>query len=410
MKLYMRISALSFSNSAVSPVLPYLIVYYGGGATESGFFQAFNNLFGNLGQVLWGRVSDVSGLRKLLLALGSFSALLTPLILISILVSTNSLNPYLIILVSAIATFLGSASAPIIAPVISELAKSSKESVHLFAIHSNLSTFFSILGNVVATLILQAYLQSAVQGFANLFIIALLSAAIALTASLSIPRTVVDIRRGEHYKGRGFVHEFGKVVEGFRNSLKNPRFRGFAFTNTLYNLSMSIAWPLFILTQKNVLNLSPAQITTFSIASSVTTIASQYMMGMLLRRELYRFLTLLNRFGLVVVPLVYAYATNYTQLLLLNIYTGFLSGFTNIIFPMYIIECAGDGNRATYIGVYNMLIGTASFTGSLIGGSISTKLIESFGLIQGLKITYYICTIARIFSALLTLKSKEYVF
>jgi hypothetical protein len=70
-KLYVRVSALSYSNSVSSPVLPYLIVYYGGGAAESGLYQAFNNLFGNLGQVLWGGVGDVSRTRKLLLFLGA---------------------------------------------------------------------------------------------------------------------------------------------------------------------------------------------------------------------------------------------------------------------------------------------------------------------------------------------------
>jgi MFS family permease len=76
---------------------------------------------------------------------------------------------------------------------------------------------------------------------------------------------------------------------------------------------------------------------------------------------------------------------------------------------MYIIECAENGKRATYIGVYNTLIGTASFTGSLLGGYLSSILIEVLGLSQGLRVAYYICTIARASSAILTLKTKEYI-
>lgn len=408
-KLYVRVSALSYSNSVSPPVLPYLIVYYGGGAAESGLYQAFNNLFGNLGQVLWGGVGDVSRTRKLLLFLGALPSLLTPLTLLLTLAFTQGLEPHLVICVSVIATFLGSASAPIIAPIISELAISSKESLRLFVVHSNLSTLFSILGNATATLVLQMFSRNTFQSFASLFLIALLSAVLALATTLSIPQTVIDVRSGERHKSEKHVRIFSKVADSFTTALRNAKFKDFAFSNTVYTFSMSIAWPLFILTQKNVLNLTPAQITSFSIASTIATIASQYLMGVYLRRRFYRFFALLNRFGLVIVPLVYAHALNYTQLLLLNIYTGFLNGFTNIIFPMYIIECAENGKRATYIGVYNTLIGTASFTGSLLGGYLSSILIEVLGLSQGLRVAYYICTLARASSAILTLKTKEYI-
>ncbi|MEM0338954.1 MAG: MFS transporter [Ignisphaera sp.] len=267
-KLYLRISALSFSNNLISPILPYLIVYYGGGATESGIFQASNNLLGNIGQVMWGRISDSTGRRRLMLLLGALSTMIisiTSLILIGIF---GSMNPYEIIAISAIATFIGSASAPVIGDVISDLAEQSDRAI-VYSMHSNLSAAFSIAGNIATTIMFQC-MSSTFLALLVIFLLALAFGSISVFATLSISRNIIDRNTNcdlcpfRKHVSLG-IEEF---VKSFKIALSNPRFKGFVYANTLYNFSMSMAWPLFILSQRDVLNLSPAQITSLSIASN----------------------------------------------------------------------------------------------------------------------------------------------
>jgi len=407
-KLYFRVSTLSFSNNLVSPILPYLIVYYGGGVKESGVFQASNNLLGNIGQIIWGRISDVTGFRKLMLLLGSLPMLLVSTIYLMLITLFNSINPYEIITLSAIATFIGSSSAPVIGDVISDLSDYSRRAV-VYSIHSNLSAIFSIVGNLVTTIIFQAVSNTST-AISMIILLAFTSASASVLVTLSIPKSIIDKNINTIPGGKVALLNIIEYVKSFKISLSNKKFRGFAFANTFYNFSLSLAWPLFIITQRSVLNLSPAQITSFSIASNAMMILSQYITGRHVSRNKYRFFTLVNRFGLVMVPLTYAFSTDYIQILLLNIFVGFVSGFTNIIFPMYIVECAEEKDRATFFGVYNTLIGLASFAGSMVGGLVSGYLITIFGLVQGLRISYLISAIMRFISAVITLKIKEYVY
>lgn len=409
-KLYLRISALSFSNNLVSPILPYLIVYYGGGATESGIFQASNNLLGNIGQVMWGRISDSTGRRRLMLLLGALSTLIISIASLILIGIFSSVNPYEIIAISAISTFIGSASAPVIGDVISDLVEPSKRSI-VYSMHSNLSAVLSIAGNIATTIMFQC-VPNTFLALLIIFFLALVLGFVSVFATLSISGIVIDrnVNNGSGVFRRRVGLGIEEFVKSFKITLSNPRFKGFVYANTLYNFSMSLAWPLFILSQRDVLNLSPAQITSLSIASNITMVLSQYLAGRYVRRSKYRFYTLLNRFGLVTVPLVYAFSNSYVSLLALNIFTGFINGFTNIIFPMYIIECAREGDRATFFGVYNTAIGLASFAGSMLGGLVSSYLIDIFGLDQGLRISYMISALMRFSSAIVTAKMKEYVY
>ena len=407
--MFIRVSTLSFSNSALSPLVPYLLVYYGGGATESSVLQALNNLFGNVGQVFWGRISDLTGKRKAMLLLAPLSAALTAATALLALVLTGSVSPWLIIALSATSTFVSSASAPISTSVISDLSEESRRA-YVYSMHTNFATAFTLVGNAATTIVMQIYSQQQVTGFAVVFALSMSLAVASTAVTASIPRSVVD-------KNNCLLHRTALVsrstllslFKGFREPLRNSRFKTFAYINSLYCFSLSMAWPLFILTQKNVLGLSSSEIVSFSIATNASSILGQYLIGRCIGRKRYRLFTLINRFGLVAVPLVYAYATSYIHLLLLHIFTGIVIGFTNIIFPMYIVECAHNKDVSTYIGLHSTLIGLSTFIGSLVGGAIANCFINKFGYAEGLRVAYLICAVARLLSAFLAAKTKGYI-
>ncbi len=407
--LYIRASTISLSSNMIGPLAPYILVQYGGGASESGWFQALNNLLTNIGQVLWGRIGDICKFRKTLLTLGAASSIIMPLVVLAVLSIFGSINPHTIIMASALASLLGSASAPVLAPLIGDIAGEARRTAEILAALSNLSTAFSLIGGISATLLLQI-LTNNMLGYITLSATALMLSLTAIIFTVLVPRAVTESGNCKPFTRLGVAQEFKSFGVDIKRVITNTRFRGFVIANTVYNFSMSIAWPLFILTQRNVLRLTPAQVVSISVASNVSVIVSQHLTGKYLRRSLYKPLTLANRLGLVIVPLVYAYATSYAHLLILNIYTGVLIGFTNIVFPMYILESAEARDRALYTGVYNMFIGIATFAGSLLGGELASYAIAVYGLEQGLRLVYIVGTVARLASAVLLLRLKEFIF
>ena len=93
-----RTVLLSLSSNSVGPIVPYLLITSGGGARESALFQAFNNLASNMGQIIWGRVADATGMLRELLALGASSTFISSA-LYSALMSLGLLSPTTIIAV-----------------------------------------------------------------------------------------------------------------------------------------------------------------------------------------------------------------------------------------------------------------------------------------------------------------------
>uniref|UniRef100_A0A7C4FC78 Uncharacterized protein n=1 Tax=Ignisphaera aggregans TaxID=334771 RepID=A0A7C4FC78_9CREN len=87
-KLYVRASALSYSKVFLLLCYPTPLSIMVVELRSLKLYQAFNNLSGNLGQVLRGGVGDVSRAWKAFAVLVALSSLLTPLTLLLTLVST----------------------------------------------------------------------------------------------------------------------------------------------------------------------------------------------------------------------------------------------------------------------------------------------------------------------------------
>ncbi|GEM_PF-3249763 len=402
-KLYVRISILSLSTGALSPILPYLLILSGGGAFESGLFQSLNNLFNSVGQAIWGRVSDLIGRRKILLVIGVLALIIISFPL-TVLIFLNNLTPYIIIALSSINTLLTSTSIPVLTSIIIDIAPYTRRS-HVYSLHSSLSTLFTLAGNIIATTIL--FLSPQYIGFCLVSLLSLISAFIALAYTLSIPSTVIDVKNMSLKKN--FIETFIIYFKGISMAMNNPRFKTFVLINTFYNFALSIAWPLFPISQVKVIKMAPYQVVILSIVSNTTITIGQYIAGRYIPRYRYRLYALLNRFGLIAVPLVYAFASNAIHLYILGVYTGLISGIANIVFALYIVECANRYDRATYMGVYGTLTGMASFIGSFIGGLISSIIIENIGIIEGLKTMYLVAAFARFLMALIVFKTKKFI-
>ncbi len=361
-KLYIRIGSLSFSSNIISPLIPYLLVKSHGSSFELGLFQALNNLFTNIGQVIWGWISDVLGKRRIMLSLACISIFFSSSLYL-ILVHPNIRN-------------------------------------YIYAIHSNISNIAIIIGNIFSIIIL-SYISDE-KGFIIIMLVSIIMSSISSFFTFSLP-SYIDKRKT--FSMRDMLNSYKNML----NPLKNTFFREFLHVNTLYNFFLSIAWPLFPISQIKIIGMSPSQIMLLSLTSNITVILGQYYAGRYISKERYRLWALINRLGLTIVPMVYAFSKSPLPLYLLNIYVGILLGIGNVIFTMYIVDISPSSERTTYIGLYNTALGLASFIGSFIGGSISTILMNIYGEEHGLRITYYICTLARLVGAINTYRSKKYL-
>ncbi len=397
-KFYIRIGSLSFSNSIISPLVPYLLVKSGGSTFETGLFQAFNNLFGNIGQVIWGWISDITGRRRIMLSLTCLSVFLGSIAYL-ILMIFNMLTPYTIIAVSTLTSLLASASGPIIASIIADIVSPSIRN-HIYAVHSNISNIAIIAGNIFSMFIL-IYIPGE-RGFIVIMLLSIVMSSIALFFTSLLPS---HIDKEKTFSTKSIITNYKNML----NPLKNSHFKEFLVINTFYNLLLSIAWPLFSISQVRVINMTPSQIMLLSLTSNIAIILGQHYAGRYISRERYRLWALTNRLGLTIVPLVYAFSKSPLPLYILSTYTGVLVGIANIIFVMYIIDISSSVEKTTCIGLYNTMLGLASFIGSLIGGGISTLLIDIYGEEQGLRITYIICTFLRLLGAVIAYRSKEFI-
>jgi len=387
---------LSLSSNSIGPIVPYLLITSGGGANESALFQAFNNLASNMGQIFWGRVADATGMLRELLALGASSVFISSA-LYSALMFLGLLNPTTIIAVSAVTSLLASASGPVVAAVVAAVAPPTERN-RIYALISNCSVASMMASNIISLAIL--VFHPGTQGILAVMIISAALAAVSIAASLAIPRV--------HTASAGNPVSIVDLAKGFLEPLKGRPFRVFLAVNTYYNLALSTAWPLFSLFQVRVLKMGSWEVVLLSLVSNASNIVGQHLAGKYAKRGTYRRLALLNRLGLVAVPLVYSVATSPIHLYAMNIFAGVLVGLGNIVFTAYILEIAPQESRATYLGLYNTAVGLATFAGSLIGGAVAGFLTGLYGDEMGLRISFLICVALRLSAALVAYRSKKF--
>jgi MFS family permease len=188
---------------------------------------------------------------------------------------------------------------------------------------------------------------------------------------------------------------------------KTPSFLKYCYVVGTFEFFMSIAWPLFAITQVKVLNASILQIALLSVVQTVITIAFQGWAGRLADTVGRRPLIVFFRFSLVTVPLFYAIAPNINTLIVVGIFWGFAQALGSASVTAYLLDVTPQEYRGSFTAVFNLTIGLVTFFGSLIGGYLSDYMVGLFGLITGLQIVYLISVVGRGIGATLHLKLEE---
>lgn len=392
--LYARSVVNSISGGMVNPFMGAYAVELGASPSDMGWFQSSTNISNNLMQIFWGSMSDRSKRRIPFIVVGGviLSVLWIPMMFVT--------NAAQLIALLAVQALLGSMATPAWTALIGDLVP------HLRLGKENASiNYWASIGGVVATLvsgIIMVYVHGTIQ---QILLVPLVVAVVfGIASSLVMLKITEKGNRTKLDLKRSVTTDIFEII---KYAKKTPSFVRYCYVESVFQFFMSIAWPLFSITQISILNASWLQIALLSVVQSATTIVFQSWAGRLADTAGRKPLMVFFRFSLVTVPLAYAVFPNINTLIVVGVFWGFSQALGSASITAYLIDVSPEEARGSFIAVFNLIIGGVTFFGSLIGGYLSSYLSGLFGLVAALQIVYFISTAGRGIGALLYLKLEE---
>jgi MFS family permease len=392
--LYGRSVVNSLGAGMVQPFIGYYLVKLGASPSEMGWYQSSQNIANNVMQVSWGRLSDSLRRRVPFIVFGGFivSALWIPMIFLA--------TPSHLIILLAVQSLLGSMATPTWTALIGDLVPSSR----LGRANASISLWATI-GGLVATLASGIIMIMSGMPIQEIFFVPLIVATVLGIASALVMRYIREKKNGEKLDlKRNFTSETLRMLNYTR---KSPDFMKYCYVEAVFQFFMAISWPLFSITQATILNASALQIALLAVVQAFVTIIFQGWAGRLADTAGRKRLMFLFRLSLVTVPLAYALSPDINALIVIGTFWGFTQAFGSASMTAYLLDVTPEEYRGSFAAVFNLIMGTVTFFGSLIGGYLSGYLVELFGLVLGLQVVYAVSAVGRGIGAALFLTLKE---
>ncbi|MHA2210313.1 MAG: MFS transporter [Candidatus Thorarchaeota archaeon] len=401
----------ALTQFAVGLYRPFLLAYMidmGASYAELGAFQSVGNAAPSVLQPAWGATSDKVGRTKGFVAFGTFAGL------VMIFLFLWAGTPTEMLILFAIQSVLFSIQIPTWQSLLGGLMDEENRGIELgrLGVATNVAS-------LTATLV-----SGFIAGFPA--IIPALRDLFGTFGLVLFP--TVEVWREAYYLPFYFTAVFGIIAsllsltirEGKRESDKKREFppilkllsqpgdfRRFCLISVFFSFSMSMAWPYFMVVQKDWLNSSNFEIAIASVVMTATIVIFTIPLGSLSDRIGRKPLILIGRAPLFVVPILYAFATNVYFIYVANALAGFCiaAGFNAI--TAYIYDIAPEEERGAHLAVFNTFTGIIYFLGSLfsgvLGDSIATFLGGHFAVFAMLMMS----GISRLFSSSLYLRIRE---
>lgn len=387
--LYVRQILSNFSNGIITPYVPIYAVQLGASSEEMGWLRSLTNLFSNITQVPWGILSDRMGRNLPAILIGGLisSALWLPLLLVT--------GPVQLIPLIALQALAASVVTPAWASLLGRMTPKSRRGV----ITSYINTAAAI-GSIGATL-LSGYVMTLVGGsLSTMYMIPILLAALFGVISSLV---LVKVREEKTASPSPAASWIDWTV--FRS---NRNFQTLCKVSFVQNFFMSMAWPLFAITKVQVLGGDMMLIAISSVLSGLIGIVTRRFIGRITDYAGRRSLLIISRAGIFLYPTLYALATNVYVLCLAELIIGVFGAISDIVLFAYQLDVTPQNQRGAGIAFYNMLMGVATFFGSLAGGYVPPLLASAgfMGLLP-IQLTYAISAGGRLGGGLLFHKLKE---
>ncbi len=390
--LYANQAVGQLGNGLAAPFVPYYATRLGATTADLGWLSAFGNLFPNVLQYPWARLSDRVGRRVPFIVFGT---ILSASLLLLIAASASPWQLILVVMVQAIAV---SMVAPNWSALLGDRTSFGKRG-RFFGRLSVVGGVASLGGTLLAAFILFNQPQTEAHPFQLPFVIA---------AFVGIGSALVLLLVKE---GKGLAADGGsptKIDPGLERT-RRADFLYFTKVQAFYFFFMALAWPLIPITTAIVLGGSNLDIVMITVVGAVATIFAQSQVGRLLDRVGPAALIKASRFLFVLVPLAYGFATNLLWIYVVTALMGIPAAIANIAFNAYILDVAPPKKHAAYFGLFNGALGLASFGGSLLGGYAAHALLGLWpgNLWLALFVVYMVCLAGRAAGAYLTLGIRD---
>lgn len=394
--VYVRSVANALGTGMINPFVgPYAVKELGASSSEMGWFQSMSNMSNNVMQVFWGRLSDRLGRRIPFIVLGG---LIVAFLWVPMLFMRSARQLVMLISLQAL---LGSMAVPAWTALIGDLVPFSR----LGRFNATINLWASV-GSILATMA-SGVIMTAVGGSVRNQII--IPIAIATACGLSSSVVMVYIKTEKTRKDgtkvkKAFIKDLYDV---FKIAEKSSDFVKYCICSAVFNFFMSIAWPLFSITQVKVLKASMLEIALLSVIQGIFTIIFIGWAGRLADSVGRKPLLIFVRFSYVSVPLAYAFSPNIYILMIIGAFWGAVAAFEQASVTTYLIDVSPEMHRGSFTAFYNLLIGAVTFFGSLIGGYLSDFTVGVYSLVLGLQIVYVISAIGRCIGAATYFRLRE---
>ena len=197
-----------------------------------------------------------------------------------------------------------------------------------------------------------------------------------LTAIIGISASLISLGIREKPRKRDGPKRFPPMLK----LLSRPGdFRRFSFVAIFFSFAMSMAWPYFIVVQREWLGNSIFEIALASALMTASTVIFTVPFGRLSDRVGRKPLILLGRGFLFLVPIMYAFAWNVWMVYAANILAGFCTASAFNAITAYIYDIAPATERGSHIAVFNTFTGIVYLLGSFLAGLMGELLLVVFG-------------------------------
>lgn len=375
----------SVGATAASTFVGIYGVLLGASASEMGWLQSSANAITNGGQLLWGKISDRTGSRKIFLFSGSiilaFLWILMPF----------ADDPVNLIIIYSLISLFGSMITVNWFSLIADIADSSIRGRFLSVINN-----ISSVGTIASLLVMVFLFGNSFQ--TNVMIPFFLSSVTYLISSVFLIGLKEEKKKAKF--GGSILHSIKRIKQD------NIFFSYFRATN-IQGFFWSMAWPMFPITIVSVMNFDLRDVALLTIASLAITIVVQTKLGSVNDKTNRPPLIFLNRLMLSAIPLMYAFFHTFLLFVVLECYSGVLGAIQNIVMNSYILDVIPSTRRAEYLSIINGFNGLVYLMGALTGGYLLEFFISRYPLATALEFGYLIVFAGRFSSSFLFLKLKE---
>jgi len=197
-----------------------------------------------------------------------------------------------------------------------------------------------------------------------------------LTAIIGIASSILSLSIKEKPRKQDGPRRFPPLLK----LLSRPGdFRRFSFVAVFFSFAMSMAWPYFIIVQREWLENSIFEIALASALMTASTVIFTIPFGRLSDRVGRKPLILLGRGLLFLVPIMYAFAGSVWVVYAANILAGFCTASAFNAITAYIYDVAPAAERGSHIAVFNTFTGIVLLLGSFLAGLLGQLLLVLLG-------------------------------